>query len=86
MAQLSSELSSKTQIGEKSIGQVKFLEKRLIEMTHHIQYLEKKNLTLEKDYDSLKSLKADAEQKFEQGLQEYKRMFQETSQGYTSSK
>ena len=30
-------------------------------MTHHIEYLEKKNLTLERDYENVKTLKADVE-------------------------
>jgi len=30
-------------------------------MNHHVEYLEKKNLTLERDYENIKILKADVE-------------------------
>jgi hypothetical protein len=41
---------------------------------------------LTKEIENIKSLKVDAENKFEEGLADYKKMMDETSQGYTNAK
>ena len=56
------------------------------ELGYHMQYLDKKNQSLEKDIENIKALKTEAEKKFEEGLADYKKMMDETSQGYTNAK